>query len=180
MGSEMVASLPPLRIWKREAEGNPAGTGAIETGEADASLLLRAAVDAFEFRLGPGLEVSRSYFDRSNFLFLGSILPTNSGHLCGNSARLALTAAAQPSAAPGILMIHDWRPWGVTGSLGRRVLPPSLGCFLPASEKRHLSLRPPAPHRSVVAQLQWQRMQAARSTRRGLELLEAGCSATSY
>jgi hypothetical protein len=75
MGREMVASLPPLRIWKSEAEGNPAGTGAIETGEADASLLLRAAVDAFEFRLGPGLEVSRSYFDRSNFLFLGSILP---------------------------------------------------------------------------------------------------------
>ena len=171
----MVASAPPLLIWKSEAEGR-AGTGAIETGEGDASLLVRAAV-AFEFRLGPGLEVSRSNFDRSNFLFLGSILPTNSGHLCGNSARLALTAAAQPSAAPGILMIHDWRPWGVTGSLGRRVLPPSLG-FLPASEKRHLSLRPPAPHRSVVAQLQWQRMQAARSTRRGLELLEAG-SATS-
>jgi len=171
-----VASAPPLLIWKSEAEGR-AGTGAIETGEGDASLLVRAAV-AFEFRLGPGLEVSRSNFDRSNFLFLGSILPSHSGHLCGNSARLALTAAAaQPSAAPGILMIHDWRPWGVTGSLGRRVLPPSLG-FLPASEKRHLSLRPPAPHRSVVAQLQWQRMQAARSTRRGLELLEAG-SATS-
>jgi hypothetical protein len=180
MGSEMVASLPPLRIWKSEAEGKPAGAGAIDTGEGDASLLLRAAaVDALEFRLGPGLEVSRSNFDRSNFLFLGSILPSNSGHLCGNSARLALTAAAaQPSAAPGILMIHDWRPWGVTGSLGRRVLPPSLG-FLPASEKRHLSLRPPAPHRSVVAQLQWQRMQAARSTRRGLELLEAAGSATS-
>ena len=77
MGSEIVASLPPLRIWKREAEGKPAaGTGAIETGEGEASLLLRAAADALEFRLGPGLEVSRSNFDRSNFLFLGSILPT--------------------------------------------------------------------------------------------------------
>ena len=84
MGSEIVASLPPLRIWKSEAEGNPApaGTGAIETGEGDASLLLlAAAADALEFRLGPGLDVSRSNFDRSNFLFLGSILPTNSGHL---------------------------------------------------------------------------------------------------
>ena len=39
MGSEMVASLPPLRIWKREAEGKE-GTGAIETGEGDASPLL--------------------------------------------------------------------------------------------------------------------------------------------
>ena len=75
MGSEMVASLPPLRIWNREAEGK--GAGAIETGEGDASPLLvrTAAVDAFEFRLGPGLDVSRSNFDRSNFLFLGSILP---------------------------------------------------------------------------------------------------------
>ena len=84
MGSEIVASLPPLRIWKSEAEGNPApaGTGAIETGEGDASLLLlAAAADALEFRLGPGLDVSRSNFDRSNFLFLGSILPANSGHL---------------------------------------------------------------------------------------------------
>ena len=85
MGSEIVASLPPLRIWKREAEGNPdAGTGAIETGEGVvASLLLRAAAaaDALEFRLGPGLDVSRSNVDKSNFLFLGSILPTNSGHL---------------------------------------------------------------------------------------------------
>ena len=85
MGSEIVASLPPLRIWKSEAEGNPApaGTGAIETGEGEASLLLRAApaADALEFRLGPGLDVSRSNFDRSNFLFLGSILPANSGHL---------------------------------------------------------------------------------------------------
>ena len=144
MGNEMVASLPPLRIWKSEAEGNPAGTGAIETGEGDASLLLRAAVDALEFRLGPGLEVSRSNFDRSNFLFLGSILPSNSGHLCGNSARLALTAAAQPSAAPGILMIHDWRPWGVTGSLGccRRVwaafFPPHpRSATFPSAHLRH-------------------------------------------
>ena len=96
MGSEIVASLPPLRIWKREAEGNPdAGTGAIETGEGEASLLLRAAAapaDALEFRLGPGLDVSRSNVDKSNFLFLGSILPPQTQVIF--SARLALTAAA--------------------------------------------------------------------------------------
>ena len=80
IGSEtkLAGSLapPPLpRIWKRDVDGS---VGAREEAaweeEAGASVIRTEAL------WGPGGgEVSRSNFERSNFLFLGSILP--SGHL---------------------------------------------------------------------------------------------------
>ena len=162
MGREMVASpLPPLRIWKSDAEGKP-GVGAIDTGVEGVSVLPRPS-DAFEFGLGPGFDVSRSNFDKSNFLFLGSILPNKSGHFCLSSARPALTV--QPSAARGILMIHDWRPWASQAVSDVECCRRVWRAFLRIHDLGSATFPPAAPHREYSQGLQQQHVRPQLLTR---------------
>lgn len=70
MGREtrlVVSVSPPARIWKMEEEGR-------EVVRVEVEVTVSTRGDSLVVLLVPGLEVSRSNFERSNFLFFGSMM----------------------------------------------------------------------------------------------------------